>query len=72
MSEITNLGINSVSTIDWLSVSKEFHIAAYHPGDLMSSFTANVRPILGEFNRSVSNPVQLTLIAATTTSRSHL
>jgi hypothetical protein len=45
---ITNLGTNSLSTVDWLSVSQHFHIVDYRPEDLMSSFTANPCPILNQ------------------------
>jgi hypothetical protein len=55
MPQIINLGSNSLSTKEWLSVSKRFCVSGYHSDDLMSSFTANVRPILNQERTTTGN-----------------
>jgi hypothetical protein len=54
MPQITNLGTNSVSTAEWLNVSKELHIAPYRAGDLMSSFTTHIQPTVdGDYSSTI-------------------
>jgi hypothetical protein len=52
MPVFSNLGTNSLSTTEWLSVSKGFYISGSQSDDLMSSFTADVRPILNQRSAS--------------------
>jgi hypothetical protein len=43
-----NLGTNSLTTLEWLSVSRGFNVVGYRPSDVLSSFTRNIKPILIE------------------------